>query len=159
MLLAAGTAAVSALLSVPLIRFALYPLLTSTTETRWSELGAAAEFSSIATPVKRVITVEQRDGWRKVIAERSVYVCKGEDGRLRVLSVVCPHLGCSVPWIEAKKEFICPCHGAVFSPDGARIGGPAPRSMDELPTRIQDGKLLVRYQYFRQLMPTKEVIG
>ncbi len=149
----------SALLSVPLIRFALYPLLTNTTETRWSELGAADEVSSITTPVKRVITVEQRDGWRKVIAERSVYVTKGGDGRLRVPSAVCPHLGCSLSWIDAKKEFICPCHRAIFSPEGAKIAGPAPRAMDQLEIGIQDGKLLVRYRYFRQLVLTKEVIG
>jgi hypothetical protein len=31
--------------------------------------------------------------------------------------------------------------------------------MDSLDTQIQNGRLMVRYQYFRQLVPTKEVIG
>jgi hypothetical protein len=31
--------------------------------------------------------------------------------------------------------------------------------MDELDTRVEDDRLKVRYQYFRQLVPTKEVIG
>ena len=43
--------------------------------------------------------------------------------------------------------------------DGSRLGGPAPRAMDSLQTQVQNGHLMVRYQYFRQLIPTKEVIG
>jgi hypothetical protein len=31
--------------------------------------------------------------------------------------------------------------------------------MDTLETTIQDGQLMVRFQYFRQLVPDKEVIG
>ena len=76
-----------------------------------------------------------------------------------MLSAVCPHLGCSVQWRASKSEFECPCHGASFRPDGARTGGPSPRGMDALETKVQDGRLMVRYQYFRQLVSTKEVIG
>src|SRR5215216_2501976 len=93
---------VGALLSVPLVRFALHPVLAKTTETAWSDLGAIEEFSSITSPVKQLITVEQRDGWRKMVSGKSIYVTKGADGQLRVLSSICPHLGCSIPWNEAK---------------------------------------------------------
>jgi hypothetical protein len=31
--------------------------------------------------------------------------------------------------------------------------------MDTLETKVQDGQLLVRFQYFRQLVADKEVIG
>lgn len=158
-LISIGVASISALLSVPIVRFMLHPLSAKTTETAWSEIGAAEEFSAITIPVKRLMTVEQRDGWRKVISEKSVYVTKGKDGQLRVLSAICTHLGCSVPWIEAKGQFICPCHNGVFAPDGALISGPPPRGLDELETKIEGGRLLVRYQYFRQLVPTKEVIA
>src|SRR5713226_931278 len=158
-LLGIGTVSVGALLSVPLARFALHPVLATTTETTWSDLDAVDEFSSITSPVKRLITVEQRDGWRKMLSEKSVYVTRGADGQLRALSSICPHLGCSIPWNEAKGQFICPCHVGVFAPDGGLISGPPPRAMDELETRIQDGRLKVRYQYFRQLVPTKEVIA
>ncbi len=153
-----GGVAVSALLAIPLVRFLLHPLSAKTTETAWSEVGSTDEFSSIATPVKRLIGVEQRDGWRKMVSEKSVYVTKGADGQLRVLSSICPHLGCSIAWNETKGQFICPCHVGVFGADGARISGPPPRRMDELDSRIESGRLMVRYQYFRQLVPTKEVI-
>ena len=46
-LLGVGTVTMGALLSVPLARFTLYPLFARTTETKWSDLGAVKEFSSI----------------------------------------------------------------------------------------------------------------
>ncbi|MFL6446398.1 MAG: ubiquinol-cytochrome c reductase iron-sulfur subunit [Bryobacteraceae bacterium] len=103
--------------------------------------------------------MEQVDGWRKTIQDKVVYVTKAPGGQLAVLSAVCPHLGCSVQWSASKHTFVCPCHTAVFDPEGSRTSGPAPRGMDALPTEIQNGRLMVRYQYFRQLVPTKEVIG
>jgi Rieske Fe-S protein len=153
------TAGVGAVLFVPLVRFSLYPLRVQTTEVKWSDVGRASDFASVAGPVQRSITVEQVDGWRKTISEKVVYVTKDSTGQLRVLSAVCPHLGCSVPWSDAKQKFVCPCHLAVFGPDGSRLGGPTPRAMDSLQVQIQNGRLMVRYQYFRQLVSTKEVIG
>jgi Rieske Fe-S protein len=152
-------AGVGAVLSVPLIRYTIYPLRTQTTETKWSDAGPLSELASVTAPVQRVITVEQVDGWRKTISEKAVYVAKDSTGQLQVLSSVCPHLGCSVQWRDSKHQFECPCHAASFSADGAKLGGPAPRGMDSLQSQIQNGRLMVKYQYFRQLVPTKEVIG
>jgi menaquinol-cytochrome c reductase iron-sulfur subunit len=158
-LLAVGSIFVGALLSVPLFRFALFPLLRRTTELKSSSVGALSEFSSLTQPVMRTIQIEQVDGWRKAISEKAVYITKDQQGQLRVLTSVCPHLGCTVPWNKEKNQFICQCHGATFTPDGSRISGPSQRGMDTLETSVQDGQLLVRFQYFRQLVPDKEVIG
>lgn len=38
---------------------------------------------------------------------------------------VCPHLGCTVDWDEGTQEFLCPCHGSRFDPQGRRLQGPA----------------------------------
>jgi len=86
-------------------------------------------------------------------------VTKDSKGQLQVLTSICPHLGCTVPWNKEKKEFVCPCHGATFSPDGTRVSGPSLRGMDTLETSIENGQLQVRFQYFRQLVSDKEVIG
>ena len=158
-LVALGTALVSALLAVPLIRFALFPLLRRTTEVKESEVGPLGDFSSLTEPVTRTIQIEQVDGWRKVVTEKAVYVTKNAQGQLEVLSSICPHLGCTVPWVPARNEFVCPCHGGTFRPDGARVSGPSLRGMDTLETRIQDDMLLLRFQYFRQLVSDKEVTG
>jgi menaquinol-cytochrome c reductase iron-sulfur subunit len=158
-LLGVGSVVVGAALSIPLLRFALHPLLTKTTEIGWSDIGKVEEFASLTAPLKKLITVDQRDGWRKIVSEKAIYVLPIKDGVLRVLSPICPHLGCSIPWIEAKQQFICPCHTAIFTLDGARVSGPAPRSMDDLESKVDNGMLKVRYQYFRQLIPTKEVLA
>jgi menaquinol-cytochrome c reductase iron-sulfur subunit len=158
-LLAAGTASVGALLSVPLFRFVLHPLLRITTPLSWSEVGRVDEFSAAVSPVKKLITVEQRDGWRKIVSEKAVYVIKQADGQLTVLSSICPHLGCSAAWRAESNEFLCPCHGGRFAADGKLLGGPPPRGLDRLESRVEEGTLKVHYQYFRQLVPDKEVIA
>ena len=158
-LLALGSVFVGALLSIPLIRFALFPLLRRTTELKSSPVGELSQFSSLTAPVMRTIQIEQVDGWRKAISEKAVYVTKDSHGQLRVLTSICPHLGCTVPWNKEKDQFVCPCHAATFAADGTRISGPSLRGMDSLETSVQDGQLLVRFQYFRQLVSDKEVIG
>jgi menaquinol-cytochrome c reductase iron-sulfur subunit len=107
----------------------------------------------------RTIQIEQVDGWRKAVSEKAVYVTKDSQGQLRVLTSICPHLGCTVPWNKEKKEFVCPCHGGTFAPDGSRVSGPSLRGMDTLETSTENGQLLVQFQYFRQLVSDKEVIG
>jgi menaquinol-cytochrome c reductase iron-sulfur subunit len=158
-LLALGSFFVGTLLSVPLIRFALFPLLRRTTEVKTSSVGELSEFSSLTEPVMRTIQIEQVDGWRKAVSEKAVYITKDSQGQLRVLTSICPHLGCTVPWNKEKNQFVCPCHGASFTADGNRVSGPSLRGMDTLETSVQDGQLQVRFQYFRQLVSDKEVIG
>jgi menaquinol-cytochrome c reductase iron-sulfur subunit len=158
-LLAVGTAFVGALLSAPLVRFALFPLIRQTTDTKRSPVGSLSEFASLTEPAMRTIQIEQIDGWRKTVSEKAVYITKDRQDQLCVLSSICPHLGCTVPWNKEKKQFVCPCHGGTFSADGSRVSGPSQRGMDTLETSVQEGKLLVRFEYFRQLVSDKEVVG
>jgi cytochrome b6-f complex iron-sulfur subunit len=75
------------------------------------------------------------------LEEEQVFVLRAED-RLRALSAVCTHLGCTV---QAKEEgFHCPCHGSRFGPDGAPVSGPAARPLPWRPlTLAPDGTLVV----------------
>src|SRR5438067_11328779 len=102
-LLAAGSAAVGAILAVPLVRFSLHPVLARTTEKSWSDVGNVDEFQNLDAPVKKLVTSEQRDGWRRTIAQKPVYVSKDAKDEVIVLSAVCTHLGCTVPWVERDK--------------------------------------------------------
>ena len=57
------------------------------------------------------------------------YIINNEDAALAIYWK-CVHLGCTVPWVEGQGQFICPCHGSVYDPNGVRIAGPAPRPLD-----------------------------
>lgn len=152
-------AAVAALLSVPLVRFTVFPLREKDTDTTWSDVGPIQDFISITAPVSKTITFEHRDAWETTSHQTAVYVLPPKAGQYRVLSPVCPHLGCAVRWVGEGNEFLCPCHGGSFTTTGERITGPPPRSMDSLETKVEDGILKVRYQYFRQMIPKKEVLA
>jgi quinol---cytochrome c reductase iron-sulfur subunit, bacillus type len=162
-LLGIGTAAMGALLSVPLIRYALYPVFAKTTSVPWSRLGKRAQYASLAAPLRAMVDIEQINGWMESISKKPVYVTsgnrKGSAEGVQVLSAVCPHLGCEVPWNPQAGKFVCPCHGSVFGPDGSLIQGPALRGMDTLAIKFENDELLVRYEYFQALLPEKRVVG
>lgn len=65
---------------------------------------------------------------------------------LRVLSDVCPHLGCRVHWVAKEKHFFCPCHAGVFDPNGKAIAGPpfdAGQNLTSLDTVIRGNSVFV----------------
>jgi menaquinol-cytochrome c reductase iron-sulfur subunit len=140
-LLGAGSLTIGAILGTPLLRFVLYPVYAKTSGKTWSDVGDVSEFEKSEAPVIKNITVVQRDGWREVVSSQSVYVNRTSDGKLQVLSAICPHLGCSVAWQDKQGKFVCPCHGGQFKPDGQHISGPPPRGLDILTNQIADGKL------------------
>ena len=117
------------------------------------------DFADSKEPVRKTITFTQRDGWREVVSAQSVYVSRAAGGQLNVLSAICPHLGCSVSWQANHDKFVCPCHGGEFKADGLRISGPPPRAMDPLHTQVKDGKLQVRFEYFRSNVPNQETLS
>jgi menaquinol-cytochrome c reductase iron-sulfur subunit len=159
LLLGAGFASLGALLSVPLLRFLLHPLVKAKAQVSWKEIANVEDLASVTSPVKKLVQVEQRDGWRKIVLQKAVYVCRDERGQLFALSSVCPHLGCSIAWRDEENRFVCPCHNGQFTAKGKLLGGPPPRAMDQLESKVEDGKLVVHYQSFRQLVPDKEVIA
>lgn len=59
-------------------------------------------------------------------------VYRDEDGELRAVSAVCPHMGCILQWNGAERGWDCPCHGSRFEHDGRVIDGPA---VKDLPRR------------------------
>lgn len=76
------------------------------------------------------------------VSQGKFYISHVPEGLL-ALYWVCPHLGCTVPWNDSVRLFICPCHGSTYEPNGQIIAGPAPRPMDLMAIRIEDGRVLV----------------
>jgi cytochrome b6-f complex iron-sulfur subunit len=71
------------------------------------------------------------------------YLIRYEDGGFLALSLTCSHLGCSVNWEEAKKEFVCPCHSSSFDKLGNVMNSPAPRPLDYYRVIIDAGKVKI----------------
>ena len=71
------------------------------------------------------------------------FLIRSEDGGFLALSLICSHLGCSVLWDDAKKQFICPCHSSAFDKYGNVINSPAPRPLDYFPVIIEAGKVKI----------------
>jgi cytochrome b6-f complex iron-sulfur subunit len=47
----------------------------------------------------------------------------------RAFSAACTHLGCLVKWEASRREFLCPCHAAVFDENGGVVSGPPPSAL------------------------------
>jgi Rieske Fe-S protein len=158
-----GTVIVGALLSVPLFRFVLFPVFKSTTGTKWATIGPISKFEGITGPVQADVNVEQQDGWREIYSQKSVFVIPWHDnssnGNVRVLSAICPHMGCLVHFNKDTNQFDCPCHGSIFAADGALVRGPAQRGLDPLPQKIVDGKLRMLFEYFREGIKQRIVVS
>jgi ubiquinol-cytochrome c reductase iron-sulfur subunit len=72
-------------------------------------------------------------------------------------SKICTHAGCPVGLYEQQTHhLLCPCHQSVFNvPDGCRrIGGPATRSLPQLPISVDaDGFFVAQSDYHEPVGP------
>ncbi len=66
------------------------------------------------------------------------YLVRLADGGVLALSCRCTHLGCSVPWVEKEKKFLCPCHSSAFDTTGNVIRSPAARALDTFAVTIEN---------------------
>lgn len=71
------------------------------------------------------------------------YLSRLDDGGFLALSRVCTHLGCTVPWVGADRQFACPCHASVFDITGQVLSPPAERALDHFPVRIENAVVKV----------------
>jgi len=71
------------------------------------------------------------------------YLVRMESGGFLALSCKCTHLGCTVPWVDKEKKFLCPCHASAFDVTGNVISAPAPRALDAFPVTIENAVVKV----------------
>ncbi len=110
-------------------------------------------------PKRVAIVSDQRDAWKVERAAQLGSVWLVRKGDLVVaLSVACPHLGCSIG-LDPGGAFLCPCHDSSFDAAGHRKGGPSPRDMDALATRVAEGFVEVDFRRYRQGTRERVEIG
>jgi glycine/D-amino acid oxidase-like deaminating enzyme/nitrite reductase/ring-hydroxylating ferredoxin subunit len=57
---------------------------------------------------------------------------RDDDGRVYLISAVCPHLGCNLKWNKDERTFDCPCHGSRFDTKGQIINNPATKPAKQI---------------------------
>lgn len=157
--LASGAAAVCAAAVAPPIAFVIAPSRVAGGGAHWIKTVKLEKLSE-GHPHKVKIVADERDAWKleKDAELGAVWLVRNGD-TVRALSVVCPHLGCSIDAAEGGKGFSCPCHDSSFDMAGKRGSGPSPRDMDALETRVIDGVVEVDFRRFRQGTPERVEVG
>jgi len=149
-------AAITGIMGVLFAGFSLFPAFKkSSIEGDWTDVVPMDEIPD-GEPVKKAVVISQDGGWGRFNTQQLVWIVKN-GSHLVVYSAICPHLGCTIN--AADNGFICPCHGSAWARDGRKLGGPTPRGMDTLEYRVKDGLLQVRYRFFRQGVPDKQIIA
>ena len=64
-------------------------------------------------------------------------------GMVHAFSLECPHKGTMVEWQPDNSRFYCPKHKSTFQPEGTRIQGKSPRSLDRFAVKVEGGKVVV----------------
>ncbi|MEK6675495.1 MAG: Rieske 2Fe-2S domain-containing protein [Planctomycetota bacterium] len=76
------------------------------------------------------------------VGGKAVIVVRDREG-FKAFSAVCTHLGCLVKWDEAHRQFLCPCHAAVFDENGGVVSGPPPAPLPTYQVKEVGDKVFV----------------
>ena len=71
------------------------------------------------------------------------YLSRLKDEGFLAICRQCTHLGCTVPWVEDKRQFICPCHASAFDITGDVVTGPASRPLDLYEVYIENDRVMI----------------
>lgn len=119
-------------------------------DTGWHDVGPLDEIPK-DTYVPRVITLDPKTGQ---VGKSTVYVRQRNTdvdtepadqwNKVIAISSRCMHMGCPARYVQAAKNFVCPCHGGVYDFRGEVAAGPPVRPLDRFYTRIgEDGRVQV----------------
>lgn len=142
---AAGVIGLS--LAVPLVGYVISPAFKRRVQS-WVDVAALDELS-VGKPKQVDYVATVQDGYLETKTQKAVWAVKQADGQVTVFSPICTHLGCGYHWNEGEQKFKCPCHGSVYDVSGRVVAGPAPRPLDTLPAKTENGRLLVMYKEFK----------
>ncbi len=134
-------------LALPLVGFVVSPALKRRDQP-WVDVGPVSDLP-VDEPRQLNHMTTHHDGWLETTSHKAVWAVKQADQQVVVYSPICTHLGCGYRWAPDARRFKCPCHGSVFDVKGAVVAGPAPRPLDILPSKIEQGRLWVQYKEFK----------
>lgn len=100
------------------------------------------------------------DAWIETRVLRGVWIYTEDGEHFTVYNGICTHLSCSYGFDKAAGVFHCPCHHGLYDLKTGKVtGGPPPRPLDTLETKVEAGILYVAYENFRPGVPDKIPLG
>ncbi len=151
-----ATGMIISFISAPAIYFWLTDRSGSTEiDDRWIDAGSIEDLP-IDQWRKEMLFFQRQDRWASFERKELIYIYRSEQDII-VFSAICPHAACLIR--KNDEGFGCPCHKSSFASDGIVLSGPSPRSLDRLHTKVEDGRLYVKYEKFRSGTNAKKVIG
>ena len=116
------------------------------------------------SPMQFPVLADRRDAWTKFtqVPIGAVFLQRLPKDKLLALSVVCPHAGCFVDYVEEQQGFLCPCHNSLFLKDGKLKDpdSPSPRPLDTLAVEVRNkNEVWVRFQDFQLGITEKKPVA
>ena len=142
------------ILSGPFFSFLVSPFYS---EEKKKKFVKVPDFASIPedTPTRMTFPYVHKDAFLTQNEFLDVWVIKHSAGEATVYSPLCTHLSCRYDWKKSEEQFACPCHASVFDQGGKVLAGPAPRSLDTLAHKIEQGELFIQWETFKPGIPRK----
>ena len=137
---------VGLVLAIPLVGALVGPAFRKKIP-RWARV-AMVESLPLGQPTVLSFTDQSSEGYLRETVVRNVWAVRRSATEVTVFSPICTHLGCRYDWEPTLGRFLCPCHGSLFGVDGKTLAGPAPRPLDTLPVKIENGELFVEWERF-----------
>jgi cytochrome b6-f complex iron-sulfur subunit len=73
---------------------------------------------------------------------RTLLVAHTGQESFTALTALCTHEACTITGFQGGN-YVCPCHGSQYSTSGQVLSGPAPRALQQFPTRFTNGTLTI----------------
>lgn len=144
-----GASISAVLVGIPTFRVFLSPLRRVERKANWIRLGEVAQIEP-GVPVRFDFAQTLDDAWVTNRTLRGVWIYTEDNESFNVYNGHCTHLACSYGFDAERSLFHCPCHHGLFEPPtGVVVGGPPPRPLDTLETKVEDGILYAAYVDFR----------
>jgi Rieske Fe-S protein len=122
---------ITAVIGIPTVAYLIDPALKKGAKEGWIPIGKLEDIP-VGQPAPFSFTRVQVNGWERTATSHGGFVIRKSDNPedLLILNSRCTHLGCTVNWSEKDQVYLCPCHDAKFSLQGAVLDGPPPRPLD-----------------------------
>jgi Rieske Fe-S protein len=76
-------------------------------------------------------------------APAPIVVIRVDASTVSALNARCTHLGCTVAWTPSNMDVECPCHGSIFTAEGAVVTGPATTPLQSYPVVLNADSIVI----------------